>query len=63
VTATGTQVAEREWIIHWHRPSSFQRLCRETGLDVVDLGDDETGAAATDSSTAFTATVSRGSGR
>lgn len=63
VTATGTQGAEREWIIHWHTPSSFRRLCRETGLDIVDLVDDDTGAAATDSSTAFTATVSRGSGR
>jgi len=63
VTATGTQVAEREWIIHWQTPSSFRRLCRETGLDVVHLVDDETGTAATDSSTSFSATVSRGSGR
>jgi len=63
VTGTDTQAAEREWIIHWQTPSSFRRLCRETGLDVVDLVDDETGAAAKDSSPAFTATVSRGSGR
>jgi len=63
VTTTGTQVVEREWIIHWHTPSSFHRLCRETGLDIVDLVHDDTGSAAGDSSTAFTATVCRGSGR
>jgi len=61
VTSTGTEVAEREWTIHWQTSSSFRRLCRETGLDVVDIVDDDTGTAAIDSSTSFTATVSRGS--
>ena len=58
ITSTGTEVAEREWIIHWQTPSSFRRLCREAGLAVVDLVDDDTGTAAIDGSTSFTATVS-----
>jgi len=62
LTPTGTEVAKREWIIHWQTPASFRRLCRETGLDVIDLVDDDTGTAATDSSTSCTAIVSRGSG-
>ncbi len=48
VSAAGTQVAEREWIIHWQTPSSFRRLCRKTGLDVVALVQDAGVAAATD---------------
>lgn len=59
VTSTGTQVAEREWIIHWQTPLSFTRLCSETGLDLVCLVDDNTASAATDASTSFTATVRR----
>jgi len=59
VTATDRQVTEREWIIHWQTPSSFRQLCRDSGLDVVELIDDETGSAATDDSTEFTATVHR----
>lgn len=59
VTATDRQVAEREWIIHWQTPSSFRRACRENGLDLVELIDDETGIAATEDSTEFTATVCR----
>ena len=58
ITSTGTEVAEREWVIHWQTPSSFRRLCREAGLAVVDLVDDDTGTAAIDGSTSFTATVS-----
>ena len=58
ITSTGTEVAERERIIHWQTPSSFRRLCREAGLAVVDLVDDDTGTAAIDGSTSFTATVS-----
>ncbi len=61
VSSTGTEVAEREWVIHWQTPSSFRRLCRETGFDVVNLVDDDTGTAAIDNSTSFTATVRRGS--
>jgi len=63
VTATDRQVTEREWIIHWQTLSSFRQLCRDSGLDVVQLIDDETGSAATDDSTEFTATVRRGSDR
>lgn len=63
VTPTDRQVVERDWIIHWQTPSSFRQLCREIGLDVVELIDDETGSAATDDSTEFTATVRRGPAR
>lgn len=63
ITVTDHEVAEREWIIHWQTPASFRRACRESGLDVVELIDDETGSAATNDSTEFTATVCRGADR
>jgi SAM-dependent methyltransferase len=63
ITATDRQVAEREWIIHWQTPASFRRACHESGLDIVELIDDETGSAVTDDSTEFTATVCRGPDR
>jgi len=63
VTATDRQVIEREWIIHWQTPSSFRRACRESGLDIVELIDDETGSAVTNKSTEFTATVCQGPDR
>ena len=59
VTASGTEVAEREWVIHWQTPESFTRLCSETGLDLVSLLDEDSATVATDSSTSFTATVRR----
>ncbi len=63
ITATDRQVAEREWIIHWQTPSSFRRACRDSGLDIVVLIDDDTGSATTKESTEFTATVCRGQDR
>lgn len=63
VTATDHHIAEREWIIHWQTPASFRRACRESGLDIVELIDDETGSAVTDDSTEFTATVGQGPDR
>lgn len=59
VTSTGTEVAEREWIIHWQTPATIRQLCDEAGLEVVQLVDDDTGSPANDLSTSFTATVGR----
>jgi trans-aconitate methyltransferase len=59
VTAQGAEVADREWVIHWHTPESFQRLCSEAGLQVTRLVDDDTNETAADGSTSFTATVRR----
>ena len=55
ITSAGTEVADRQWVIHWHTPSSFRRLCEQAGLAVMALTDDDTGtppSAATVSSTA-----------
>lgn len=57
ITPTGSEVADREWVIHWHTPKSFNSLCKEAGLQVVHMIDDDTNEAATDGSTNFTATV------
>lgn len=58
--ATGeAEVAHREWIIHWHTPRSFRRLCEGAGLHVVRMVDDDRGEAATDASVGFTAIVRR----
>lgn len=59
VTADGTEVADREWVIHWHTPASFVELCAEAGLDVVRAVDDDTGDAVTEASTSFTVTAAR----
>lgn len=59
VTASGRESVDRDWIIHWHTPTSFTRLSFEAGLRVVDLRDDDTGQAASTRSTDFTATVRR----
>ncbi|MEV8372346.1 class I SAM-dependent methyltransferase [Kribbella sp. NPDC056861] len=59
VTAEGVEVADREWVIHWHTPETFQRLCSEAGLQVTRIVDDETGETAGGWSTSFTATVRR----
>lgn len=57
VTPAGTEVADREWVIHWHTPASFARLCEAAGLHVVLSVDDDTGEAVTDASTSFTVTL------
>ncbi|MFD7153845.1 class I SAM-dependent methyltransferase [Kribbella sp. NPDC059898] len=57
--AGGTEVADREWIIHWHTPASFRALCAEAGLQVVALLDEHTQESATDDATSFVATVRR----
>lgn len=57
ITPSGTESADREWIIHWHTPRSFVAMCKDAGLEVLTLVDDETNADASDTSTGFTATV------
>lgn len=57
VTADGSEVADREWVIHWHTPRSFRALCETAGLQVRSMVDDDASRPATDSSTSFTATV------
>jgi SAM-dependent methyltransferase len=59
VAPTGTEVADREWVIHWHTPDSFHRLCTDAGLQVTRIVDDETNEPASDAATSFTATVRR----
>lgn len=59
VTARGTDLADREWVIHWHTPQTFGALCADAGLDVVAMVDDDTGDGASDASTRFTATLRR----
>ncbi len=54
-----TAVADREWVIHWHTPASIRLLCAAAGLDVIDLVDDDSGEAASDTSSYFTLTVGR----
>lgn len=58
VTAHGTEVADREWIIHSHTPRMFRALCAAAEL-TVDLRDDGTGAPPSEAATSFTATVRR----
>ena len=43
ITEAGTEVADRQWMIHWHMPRSFRRLCADASLDIAALVDDETG--------------------
>ncbi|GEP39674.1 hypothetical protein NPS01_33370 [Nocardioides psychrotolerans] len=62
VTPAGVEVADREWLIHWHTPSGFHALCASAGLRVVSLVNDETGSPAPEASTTFTATVTREEG-
>ncbi|WP_426242050.1 class I SAM-dependent methyltransferase [Nocardioides sp. LHG3406-4] len=59
VTANGTEVASRDWMIHWHTPDSMRRMCAEAGLDVIGLVDDDTSRDASHESESFTATVRR----
>lgn len=60
ITSTEAERVQRDWVIHWHTPSSFTRLCADAGLRVVALRDDTTGESASTRSTEFTATVRRG---
>jgi SAM-dependent methyltransferase len=59
ITPDGTEVADREWIIHWHTPPSFRRLCEEAGLHVAGMVDEGTNEPATEASTDFFVTVRR----
>lgn len=61
VTADDTELADREWIIHWHTPDSMRRLCEEVGLKVIDMLDDDTNEPATAASVGFTVIVRRSS--
>ena len=55
----GAESLERDWVVHWHTPDGFARLCDEAGLEVTDLVDDETGGPAEADATTFTATCRR----
>ncbi|MBC7633296.1 class I SAM-dependent methyltransferase [Aeromicrobium sp.] len=59
VAPGGTEVADREWIIHWHTPRSFSALSTDAGLRVVGIIDDDTNEPASNASTVSTATVQR----
>jgi len=54
-----TEVAQREWIIHWHTPASFEQLCQMAGLVVITVVDDTTNAAPDALTSSFTVTVRR----
>ena len=56
-TAESSEVADRQWLIHWHTPRSFRRLCEDAGLQVTSLVDDGTGTPPSDTAASFTATV------
>ncbi len=59
VTDGASEVADREWLIHWQTPTSMRHLFDAAGLDVVSMIDDDSGRAAAAGSTSFTATVRR----
>lgn len=59
VRPDGRERVERDWVLHWHTPESFVRLCRPAGLAVETLVDDDTGEPATARSTSFTALLRR----
>lgn len=59
VSSTGVESVAREWIIHWHTPEDFRRLCHRAGIKIAWLLDDVTGEDATDDSVEFTATLQR----
>lgn len=59
VTAAGSEVTDRQWVIHWRTPSSFRRLCEQAGLGINALLDDETGKSPTETTASFTAIVRR----
>lgn len=58
-TPAGTEVADRQWVIHWHTPRSFRELCEQVGLATTGLVDDDTGRPASETTVGFTATLRR----
>ena len=54
-----SEVADREWIIHWQTPDSMRHLCEGAGLEVVAMIDDDTHEPASATSKGFIATVRR----
>lgn len=44
--AGGTEVVEREWVIHWHTEQSFGQLAAAAGLDAVRVPDDRSDMSA-----------------
>jgi len=58
-TPTGTEVADRQWVVHWHTPTSFRDLCEEAGLEVAELVDDDTAEPPSETTTSFTAVLRR----
>jgi hypothetical protein len=58
--STRVESVDQAWIIHWHTPDRFRRMCADVGLTIVSLVDDHTSHEANDASTAFTATLRRG---
>lgn len=54
-----SEVADREWVIHWQTPDSMRQLCTLAGLDVVTMLDDDTQREASATSRSFTVTVRR----
>ena len=59
VTSAGTEVTDRQWVIHWHTPSAFRRLCERAGLEVERLSDDDTGMPPSEATVSFTAILRR----
>jgi len=53
------EVADREWVLHWHTPGGFGELSEQAGLDVVALVNDDTGEPAAPTATSFTAELTR----
>ena len=59
ITTAGREVADRQWVIHWHTPSSFRRLCNQAGLEISVFVDDGTGKPPTATTASSTAVVRR----
>ena len=59
LTDRETEVADREWVIHWQTTATMSDLCDQAGLEVMSMIDDDTHEAATSTSEGFTATVRR----
>lgn len=57
-TADGVDVAERDWVIHWHTQDSIRDLAQEAGLRVADLSDLH-GSPVTGDEEEFVATLTR----
>ena len=59
IETVGTEVTDRQWVIHWHTPSAFRRLCERAGLEVERLSDDDTGMPTSKATVSFTAILRR----